>query len=374
MKAARHNGGLPLTVENVPDPRLRPGAVIVRVLRAHIPPSVGDLLSSQYADSLILPPMPHTAGVDCIGVIEEVAADVSGLAVGDEVYCDGFLSSAHPAAPWDACLIGYMGFTEPSRHLLARWPDGPYAEKAIFPAQCVTPVAEAVRTDPAILARLGYLGTCYGALIRSGLRAGQTLIVNGATGNLGVGAVLIALSMGVAKIVATGRKRDVLERLRALAPKRVVPVALEGTAADARNVAEAAGGADVLLDCLVGLTADVGPTMAGIGALRRPGGVAVMVGGVMANLPIPYTDIAWAGLSLGVGSPGPAGVLADPTGSLWFPRAHAGDLLRMIASGALDMSQVSPKTYPLDKINEAIEFAANRSSGFNHVVLAPNEN
>ncbi|MBF6569883.1 MAG: zinc-binding dehydrogenase [Candidatus Binataceae bacterium] len=380
MKAARHHGSLPLQVEDISDPALRPGSVVVRVLRALIPSSVGDVLSSRYStpddpaqNLLILPPMPHTAGVDCIGVVEAVAADVSGLSIGDQVYCDPFLCSNHPAAPWDACLIGYMGFSPASRRLLQQWPDGPYAQKAVYPAQCVTPVGDARQIDPAILARLGYLGTCYGALIRSGIRPGQTLIINGATGILGVGAVMIALGMGIAKIVATGRKRDVLERLRNLNPKRVIPVALEGTLGDADRVADAAGGADVVLDCMVGLAKDAGPTMAAIRALRRPGGVAVLVGGVMTDLPLPYTDLAWAGVTVGVGSSRSAGTLSDPTGSLWFPRAHAADLLLMIGSGALDLDALSPEVYTLDKINDALEYSSSRRGGFNHVVVAPND-
>jgi alcohol dehydrogenase len=351
------------------------------VLRALMPPAVKEVLSARYStpgeadqNPLILPPMPHTPGVDCIGVIEAVAEDVNGPSIGDMVYCDPFYSSNNPGASWDACLIGYMGFAPDSRKLLARWPDGAYAQKAVYPAQCVTPVGEAAQIDPALLARLGYLGTCYGALLRSGIRPGSTLIVNGATGILGVGAVLIALGMGMAKIVVTGRKRAVLERLRSLSPKRIVPVAFEGsTAADAKKIAEAAGGADVVLDCLVGLVQDAGPTMAAIGALKRPGGIAILVGGVMANLPIPYTDLAWMGVTVGVGSPGPAGTLSDNTGSVWFPRSHAGDLLRMIGSGALDLNSLSPQVYSLEKINHALDHSSSRPGGFDHVVVAPNE-
>lgn len=279
----------------------------------------------------------------------------------------------HPGAAWDGCFIGYMGFTEASKRLLNRWPDGPYAEKAVYPAQCLTGVGEAASVDSALLARLAYIGTDYGAYIRAGLRPGQTLIVNGATGILGVGAVLLALGMGTGKIVATGRKRAVLDRLRQLSPRRVVTVALDGTPADGDRVMAAAGGADMLLDCLVGLAKDIGPTAAAIRALKRPGGIAVLVGGVMADLPIPYTDFAWHGISIGVGSPGLAGTLSDVTGSLWFPRGSAGELLCMIGSGALDLSCLTPHVYPLDRINEALEFANSRPVGFDHVVVAPNQ-
>jgi alcohol dehydrogenase len=378
MLASRHYGTLPLRIEKIAEPALRPGSAIVRVLAAMMPPSVAEVLSGQYSNPeqapqnpLYLPPMPHTPGYDCVGAVEAVADDVAGLEVGQKVYCDGFYASNNVNAPWDGCYIGYMGFTPASAKLMERWPDGPYAEKVIYPAECLTPLEEAGDQDLARVARLGYIGTAYGAYLRGGLRAGQTLIVSGATGIVGVSAVVLALSLGVARVVATGRKQHVLDELQRLDPRRVIPIRLEGTANDAVRIAQAAKGADMVVDSLVGLAKDVGPTLAAIGALRRPGGVAIMVGGVMADLPISYTDLAWKGISLGVGPPGIGGSLSDLTGALWFPRSAARDLVRMIGSGVLNLSPLRPHVYPLDKINDALAASNSRPGGFDHVVIKP---
>ncbi|MER8162897.1 hypothetical protein ABTY51_49300, partial [Streptomyces sp. NPDC094472] len=47
----------------------------------------------------------------------------------------------------------------------------------------------------------------YGGLLAGGLAAGETLLVSGATGNLGSSAVAVALAMGAGRVVAPGRNQ-----------------------------------------------------------------------------------------------------------------------------------------------------------------------
>lgn len=74
-------------------------------------------------------------------------------------------------------------------------------------------------------ARFGYLGTAYSALRKAEFSPGQTVLIDGATGTLGLGAVILALAMGAARIFATGRN-TLLEKLQQLDPQRIVPIAL----------------------------------------------------------------------------------------------------------------------------------------------------
>jgi NADPH:quinone reductase-like Zn-dependent oxidoreductase len=83
--------------------------------------------------------------------------------------------------------------------------------------------------------------------------AGETVLINGATGASGQLAVQIARHMGAARIIATGRNRDVLAGLGADA---TIVLGDDGAALDAAFAAEFAQGVDVVLDYLWGPSAE----------------------------------------------------------------------------------------------------------------------
>ena len=80
------------------------------------------------------------------------------------------------------------------------WKDGPWAQKMLCPAQCLTVIGQPDLHAPKQWACLSWLSVAYGGLIRGEVQPGSTLIVNGATGGLGSLSVLLALAMGVAKV------------------------------------------------------------------------------------------------------------------------------------------------------------------------------
>ena len=131
---------------------------------------------------------------------------LSGLEVGQRVFCDHFYNTVHIGGRAESCYVGAFGKGESSQRIMARWRDGSFAEKLMLPAECFTPLAGADTIEPALLVRLGWLGTCYGAFLRSDFRPGSTVVVNAATGLVGTAGVLLALAMGAGKVVAVGRK------------------------------------------------------------------------------------------------------------------------------------------------------------------------
>ena len=77
MKAARfHRPGEQLRVEEIPDPIIEPGAVVVKVLAAFVPPYFSEMIDGTVSYSL--PPLPFTPGMDTIGEVEQVGDDVVG--------------------------------------------------------------------------------------------------------------------------------------------------------------------------------------------------------------------------------------------------------------------------------------------------------
>ena len=105
----------------------------------------------------------------------------------------------------------------------------------------------------------------FGGLQRSGLRGGDTIIINGATGYFGSGAVMLAVAMGAGRVVAVGRNAAALESLRAAFGARVVAAVVSGEAdQDLAIIRNAAGGsADVALD-LLGSSRSTSTTLSGV--------------------------------------------------------------------------------------------------------------
>ena len=68
----------------------------------------------------------------------------------------------------------------------------------------------------------------YGGLLASRLAAGETVLISGATGNLGSSAVTVALAMGAGHVVTPGRNRAALDLLADRFGPRVSPVELSG--------------------------------------------------------------------------------------------------------------------------------------------------
>jgi NADPH:quinone reductase-like Zn-dependent oxidoreductase len=170
----------------------------------------------------------------------------------------GRASGAHYSAsgefPFVAGVDG-VGRLEDGRRVyfvLPRAPYGGMAEQTVaLPAHCVA-VPDGL--DDVTAAAIANPGMSSWAAFeeRAKLRAGETVLVNGATGAAGRLAVQIARHLGAAKVIATGRNREALKSLAALGADVIIPLA-EDPAAQERAFAEQfAAGVDVVIDYLWG--------------------------------------------------------------------------------------------------------------------------
>ena len=181
-----------------PDPAaLSPRDVIVEVRSA----AVGwvDLLmmSGQYQH---VPRPPYTPGLEYAGVVAWAGPD-AGVAVGDRVLVDGFLSGPRSLGAYQA----YGGF----------------ASYAVAPAEAVHPIPGELSFDQACNL-LGNYETAYHCLIARGrLCPGETVLVHGASGSIGLAAVHVAKLIG-ATVIATGRSAQKLAVVRAQGADHVI--------------------------------------------------------------------------------------------------------------------------------------------------------
>jgi len=365
MKAARLSSFTsPLSVEIVDEPRLIPGSVILRVLSVYIPTFTANVVDGKLPYQL--PPLPTTPGPNAIGVIEEVADDVFDLSKGQIVFAGGAIYSDDAFSKNDTILIGWTTAGPHARRLQQIYKEGSWAEKFLVPSSSIVPFPESLTLhySTSQLGVFSYIGIAYGALLRGDFRPGQVVVVNGATGSIGSGTVLLALSLGASRVIAVGRDVDTLNALQSLDPKRVFIVPLVDLEEDTKKIQALAAeadhpkyeGAHLFIDAIGGaLSAD--PTIACMKALRRRG-IAVFVGSVYPPVPVNYVEAMIKQIEI--------------RGSFMSDRDSYGDLMRLAASGVLDINKIKVHTFPLDQINDAIS-KASTAKGLNWVVLEPSK-
>jgi len=137
--------------------------------------------------------------------------------------------------------------------LLPRAPFGGMAERVVVPESQTVPIPDAL--DDVTAAAIANPGMSSWAALgeRAHFKAGETVLINGATGASGRLAVQIARHRGAAKVIATGRDRAVLAELGA---DVTVPLVDDGDALEAAFRPLFAEGVDVVLDYLWGASAD----------------------------------------------------------------------------------------------------------------------
>src|SRR5246127_1983257 len=222
-KAWRLHAHNDLRFDDVKTPKPAPDGVLVRIEAGMVLSYMGRVLSGSVPYSL--PPVPFVPGTNAIGRVIARGANVTHVAAGDRVFLSPHLRGDVPDAEPPQILIGLTATvtTEAAFALQMRWRDGVFTEIAHWPAACVPPL-ENLNDKPATeLIGLAKLIVPFGGLQRAGLRGGDTIIVNGASGYFGSGAVMLAAAMGAGRVVAAGRKAQALERLREVCGPQVIP-------------------------------------------------------------------------------------------------------------------------------------------------------
>lgn len=320
MKALlSHKPGGPETLrfEEIAEPQAGPGELLVRVRACSI----------NYPDVLIIedkyqlkPPRPFAPGSEIAGEVEQVGGGVEGWSVGDR-------------------LIAATGF-------------GGLAEKVVIPQARAIPLPAEWTFEEGSALLLTYATAIHALLDRGRLAAGQTLLVLGAAGGIGMAAVEIGKAVGARVIAAVSSDEKAAAAQVAGADATLVygtgehdPKALSPLFKDALGPA----GADVIFDPVGGAYSEA--------ALRSIAwdGRFLVVGFTagIPKLPLNLTllkscdvcGVFWGGF-----------VARDPERNA----AHVEQLFRWWAEG-----KIAPKisaTYPLERGREPIAALRDRQA------------
>jgi alcohol dehydrogenase len=343
-KAWRLHAHNDLRFDDVETPKPAPDGVVVAIEAGMVLSYMGKVLSGSVPYSL--PPMPFVPGTNAIARVIAAGDNVTHVRSGDRVFLSPHLRGDVPDSEPPQILIGLTATvtTPAALALQARWRDGVFAEVAHWPAACVTPLAGLDDRPATELIGLAKLIVPFGGLQRTGLRGGDTVIVNGASGYFGSGAVMLAVAMGAGRVVAVGRKQAALQALREAFGPRVIPAVVSGDAAKDLGIIRhaAGGGADVALD-LLGSAKSTSTTLSCLRALKR-GGRLVLMGSADVPLELSFREMLandW-----------------EVVGQFMYARTAPGQLAALAASGLLDLGKIVVTSFKLADFRQAVEAAA----------------
>lgn len=359
MKAAvLPDFGMPLSVEEVSDPVIGTGEVVVDVVAAPVLSYTAEVMSG--ARRYLLP-TPVVPGAGAIGRVRRLGPDATRLQVGDWVFCDPTVRSRDGGSTPDITLQGASARGAGGQKLQRYFRDGTFAEQVRVPTENAMPIGVIDPEDAGRWCAFGALLIAYGGLLAMEFQPGETLLVSGATGNFGSATVALALAMGARWVVAPGRNVAVLSDLRRRFGERLVPVALTGDAdADTAAMQAATGGPIDAVQDFLPPSAPASATRAAIMTLRQ-GGRAVLMGGVGMlggeDLALPY---AWIMRNL-----------ITVRGQWMYETSAMIGLVNLIRGGLIDLSHWTVEPFALDQANEAVRHAAANAGPFRLTVLTP---
>jgi NADPH2:quinone reductase len=321
MKAAvydRNGGPEVLRFDDVADPDVRPGGLVVEVRAIGL--QGGDLINRR---SGALVTQPHIVGYQASGVVRDVGPDVDGFRPGQRV----------------ATVMMH----------------GSHAELASVAARKAWPIPDELSFEHAAAVPIEF-GTASDCLFEFGrLRPGETVLVRGGAGGVGIAAMQLAKAAG-AMVIATTRGDDRLARLASLGADHTV----DDTGDVAGDVARLTDGrgADLVVDPVGGRVLE-----SSIAALAYRG------------------RISWVGNAAAHTTPPDLWPLMQKNGQvnvLFFAMEQSRqpertyrlieDLLARVASG--ELTAAIDRSFPLADAATAHRYAEDRST-VGRVVLIP---
>ncbi len=361
MAVRAHRGGDGLVLEDIPVPVPGPRDVVIKVVAAGLAPGLLRLLELGYFKHL-----PTTVGHQAAGTIAAVGSEVTGVGIGDRVRVHGLLTcrdcsycrTGQDMMCPEFAILGHAAFGRGPLPLYDEYHNGGLAEYVRVPHWLVDPLPDAVGFD--VAAKVHEIANALRALKCANASVGSTVVVTAATGAMGAATVKLAEHFGIGRLVLVGRDT---ERLAGVARLSGVPTATlalnelpddwattDGLTSRLREVAPE--GVAAVLDFL-----PHGPGTGQAMAALAYGGTLVHMGGNQTPLslfPFAIMNNCWRFV-----------------GTRAFTRSDAHEVLRLLATGALDADALITHRYPLADAVKAADALQRRDEPMWMTVVNP---
>lgn len=316
MRATTIHAAGDIRFEEVPDPTIEaPTDAIVKVTAGCI---CGSDLWPYRGENPIT--AGNTIGHECIGVVEEVGADVTSFKPGDFVivpfdHCDN--TCAHCLAGMQsACVNLTMTSSGQGEYARVGQAEGSLVKTDGMPDASMM---------ASLLALSDVMPTGWHAAVAAGVRKGGTVVVVG-DGAVGLCGVLAAHTMGAEKVIVMSRHESRQKIATSFGATHIVSTRGKEGAAEVKEITDGIG-ADAVLEC-VGTDQSMGTAF----AVARPGATVGFVG-VPHGVELPVVRMFQKNVGL-------AGGMAPV-------RRYLPELLELVTSGAINPGLVFDLTLPM---------------------------
>ena len=163
-----------MAIEEVPNLSPGPGEVLVRVRAVGVNPVETYIRAGTYARK---PNLPFTPGTDIAGVVEGVGPNVTSVKIGDRVYAHGTTGA------------------------------GGYRESTLCGEAQLHPLPDRLSFQQGAALGVPYSTAWRALFLRAHARAGETVLIHGASGGVGVAATQMARAAGLRVIATAGTER-----------------------------------------------------------------------------------------------------------------------------------------------------------------------
>lgn len=290
--------------------------------------------------------MPHITGADAAGVIDALGPDVAGWSVGDRVAINPGIANCD-GCEW--CESGLDNYCK-NYHIMGETTTGTNAEFITVPSVNLIPLPEHITFAEAAAAGLVYLTAWHSLITRGNLKAGEKVLVVGASGGVNTASIQIAKLAGC-EVYVVGSSDEKLEQARQLGADHLINRNTDADGNWGKVLFKQTGkkGVDVVVD-------NVGaPTMMMSIRACRPGGRVLTVGNTagpkfeLDNRYLFFRHVSLIGSTMGT-------------------RADFRQVMQLVFDGKL--SAVIGATFPMDQIVEA-HHMLETGDVFGKIVLMP---
>lgn len=323
MKAAVWSDYGKIEMKEVPLPVIGDDEVLLKVRAAGV--CVTDL--HVYKGEFLYGRPPHILGHEICGEVAETGRNVTGFKKGQRVAVETSIGCGYCAL----CKSGNSHLCKQTQEIGTTPHFGGYAQYVKAPAKNLFPVPDGV-TDEEV-AILESINCPAGALMRWGVRAGETVVVYG-VGPAGLAFIQTAKALGAGKVIAVARNRKRLERSLKFGADVIICSSEEDVLAKIREltdgegpglICEATGAPEIIEESC---------------EVARNGGKIILYG-----LPFEKAQIHFPVKTIIMKQLDVHGALGNPLS--WEP------LLNLIASGRINLKDMVTHTYSLDRIADA---------------------
>jgi NADPH2:quinone reductase len=295
-----------LQIVEQPDPEPGPSGVVVAVEAAGVNFVDGLFIAGQYQ---IKPPLPFTPGSEVAGRVAMIGSEVDGLTVGQRVMATTGL--------------------------------GGYASHVVVPSLALVPLPERLDSPRAATFTQSYCTSLFALRDRAHMQSGESVLVLGVGGGIGLAAIAVARALGC-RVVGAASSADKRAAALAAGAEAVIDTTSESVK-DAARAWAGGTGVDVVIDPIGGPAAE--QSLRALG----DGGRYLVIGFASGTIPsLPANQVLLRNRTvLGVDW----GIWSMQHGG--EQRALLGDLMEMVTGGSLD--PVAPATYPLEDVARALD-------------------